>query len=154
MRGDGSDQTSIRIRVATADDADVISCLLEALGHPIRPEDISARLAAVHAEGGAAFLASSAAGAPVGLAGVACHSTLHTSGPVAYITALVVATSARRRGAGRALVAEAERWARSRGCARLSVTSAEHRTDAHAFYPSCGLPHSGRRYSKPIEPQR
>jgi hypothetical protein len=30
----------------------------------------------------------------------------------------------------------------------LSVTSAEHRADAHQFYPRCGLPYSGRRFTK------
>jgi hypothetical protein len=34
--------------------------------------------------------------------------------------------------------------------AGLSVTSAEHRADAHAFYPRCGLPYTGRRFAAPI----
>jgi GNAT superfamily N-acetyltransferase len=71
---------------------------------------------------------------------------------VAYITALVTAAAARGRGVGRALVAEAVEWARREGCVRISVTSAEHRADAHAFYPACGLPYTGRRFGTTLEP--
>ena len=54
---------------------------------------------------------------------------------------------AARRGVGKAFIAAATNWAQKHGCARLSVTSAEHRADAHAFYPACGLPYTGRRFS-------
>jgi len=49
-------------------------------------------------------------------------------------------SNSRRRGVGQLLVEAAKRWARDHGCVRLSVTSAERRADAHAFYPACGLP--------------
>jgi GNAT superfamily N-acetyltransferase len=141
----------IGIRAATADDAEGIARLLEEFGHPVGPADVPVRLVAVNAEGGAVLLAMGESAGAVGLVSVACHRTVHAAGPVAYITALVVAVSARRDGVGRSLVSAAERWARSRGCVRLSVTSAEHRADAHAFYPRCGLPYTGRRYSKSLD---
>jgi GNAT superfamily N-acetyltransferase len=52
---------------------------------------------------------------------------------------------------GRALVNAIEQWARERGADRLSVTSAEHRSGAHAFYPACGFPYTGRRFSKSLD---
>jgi len=70
-----------------------------------------------------------------------------SSRPVAYITALVTASAARRRGVGQLLVGSAKRWATEQGCVRLSVTSAERRADAHAFYVACGMPYTGRRFS-------
>lgn len=141
-----------QLRAATADDADALARLLAQLGHPTPAAEVPARLATMRAEGGAAVVAVDAAGEPVGLITLAKHAVLHAPGPVASITALVTAAAARRSGAGRALVDAARAWAAREGCVRLSVTSAERRADAHAFYPACGLPYTGRRFSTPIAP--
>ena len=141
----------MQIRAATPGDAPAIAAMLGHLGYPSDAADVPARLAAVAAAGGAVLLAWEEGGAPVGLVGLQSHPVIHATGPVAYITALVVAPSAQGRGVGRALVAAAERWARDAGCARLTVTSAEHRDGAHAFYPRVGLPYTGRRYSRQLE---
>jgi GNAT superfamily N-acetyltransferase len=142
--------TGFRLREATPEDAETIARLLTELGHPTVPADVPGRLAAVLGEGGAVVLAVEASAEPLGLLCLARHAVLHAPGPVAYITALVTTAAARRRGVGRALVTAATRWARQRGCVRLTVTSAEHRADAHAFYPACGLPYTGRRFSAPV----
>lgn len=139
---------SFRIGPARSADAPHIALLLGELGYPTAADDVPARLAAVEAEGGATMLAADGAGAVVGLVSVTSHAALHTAGPIAYVMALVVASGARGRGVGRALLEVAEQWARKRGCERLSLTSAERRAEAHLFYPQCGLPYTGRRYSK------
>lgn len=143
---------AIALRPVTADDAAVVARLLTELGHPTHAADIPARLAAVQHEGGAALLAVDATDDPLGLLCLSKHAVLHSPGPVAYITALVTTRAARRRGVGRLLVSAAREWARRHGCVRLSVTSAERRADAHAFYPACGLPYTGRRFSASIAP--
>jgi len=140
----------IEIRTATPHDSPAVSRLLGELGHAVPPEALPSRFAALAAGGGAAFVAADGPSPAVGLVVLARHANLHAALPVAYVTALVVATEARGRGVGRALLAAAERWARDRGCGRLAVTSAEHRAEAHAFYPRWGLPYTGRRYSKPL----
>ena len=66
------------------------------------------------------------------------------------IMALVVSPDARGRGVGRTLVRAAEQWAMERGCGQIMVTSAEHRADAHAFYPACGMQYTGRRFAKKL----
>ena len=142
----------MRIRSATGEDAEVIAGLLAELGYPTSAAALPERLRAVEAEGGAVFLAVNSDGVALGLASVAAHSTIHADTPVAYITALVTGAGARGQGIGRAMVAAAEQWAREKGCLRLSVTSAEHRADAHAFYPRCGMPYSGRRFTKTLLP--
>jgi GNAT superfamily N-acetyltransferase len=142
----------MRIRSATGEDADVMALLLAELGYPTSASALPARLRAVESEGGAVFLAVNSDGVVLGLASVARHATVHADAPVAYITALVTGTAARGQGIGRAMVSTAEQWAREKGCVRLSVTSAEHRADAHAFYPRCGMPYSGRRFSKTLSP--
>ena len=140
----------MRIRSATSEDADAMAGLLAELEYPTPAGALPARLRAVEAEGGAVFLAVGPDGAALGLMSVASHSTIHAEAPVAYITALVTSAAARGKGVGRAMVSAAEQWAREKGCVRISVTSAEHRADAHAFYPRCGMPYSGRRFSKTL----
>ena len=140
---------SIHIRPAAPADADAISTLSQELGHPVAASEVPSRLARVQAGGGAVMLGVDEE-RPIALMCLARLDVLHASGPVAYITALVIADGFRGRGVGRTLVREATHWARANGCERISVTSAEHRTDAHAFYPRCGLPHTGRRFSAPI----
>jgi len=141
---------AIILRSASARDAETIASHLRELGYPTEPSDVPGRVAEIRARGGEIFLASDRSGAELGLMSLARLSVLHGPGPVAYITALVTSESARRRGVGRTLVEAAKKWATEQGCVRLTVTSAEHRGDAHAFYPSCGLPYTGRRFGVSI----
>ncbi|HUR00176.1 MAG TPA: GNAT family N-acetyltransferase [Gemmatimonadaceae bacterium] len=141
---------AIILRSAGDRDAGVVASHLSDLGYPTEPSVIPQRLQAIRREGGEILLASDSAGAELGLMSVARHVVLHGSGPVAYITALVTSEAARRRGVGRKLVEAAKKWAADEGCSRITVTSAEHRADAHAFYPSCGLPYTGRRFGASI----
>jgi GNAT superfamily N-acetyltransferase len=140
----------MEIREATPDDAGRVAELLGHLGYPAAPAEVPARLAAVAGAGGAVLLAC-AEGAAIGLVGLHAFPVLHAPAPVAYITALAVDPAAHGRGVGRALVGAAEAWARARGCARLTVTSAERRDGAHAFYPRVGLPYTGRRYARALD---
>lgn len=143
--------SSFALRPALAFDSDAIEALLTELGHATAAAAIPGRLAGVRAEGGEVLLAT-AGNEAVGVMCLARHTVLHGAGPVAYITALVTTASWRGKGVGRALVEAAFTWARAQGCARIAVTSAEHRDDAHAFYPRCGMPYSGRRFSATINP--
>ncbi len=135
------------LRFATANDSDAIAALLTELGHPARGADIPARLSALSRDGVVAIVAVDDDDHPLGLICLARITSVHSTGPIAYITSLVTASAARRRGIGKLLVARAFEWARENGCSRLSVTSAERRADAHAFYPACGLPYTGRRFA-------
>ena len=137
----------IHLRPATAADAPQIARLLAELEHPADQAAIPMRLAAVISEGGAVLLAVDAADTPLGLISLARQAVVHEPGPVGYITALVISSTDRRRGVGQRLVEAAKDWARAEGCVRLTVTSAERRADAHAFYPACGLPYTGRRFA-------
>ena len=131
-------------------DAPALASLLSELGYPTSTESLPDRLAALEQEGSVALVAADDGHAIVGLVCATTIATIHAAAPVAYLTALVTAARARRGGVGRSLVAAAEAWARDRGCSRLTVTSAEHRADAHAFYERCGMPYTGRRFSKPL----
>lgn len=144
--------TSVTIRDVLPADAGVVAALLTELGHGTDAAAIPARMAALAREGGSAFLAVDGRGAALGVMTLSAHAVLHAPGPVALITALVVASEARGQGVGRLLVDAAKSWAAERGCVRLIVTSGEHRADAHAFYPACGLAYTGRRFATTIQP--
>ena len=148
---DTSDPT-FTVRNAQPNELRVIATLLSELQHPVDAASIHSRLAAVLADHGAVLLAVDEHDHPLGLMSLSRHVAIHAPGPIAYITALVTSSTARRRGVGQLLVAAAKRWAAEQGCIRLSVTSAERRSNAHAFYPACGLPYTGRRFSTPIPP--
>jgi GNAT superfamily N-acetyltransferase len=147
-------ESAIHLRDATPSDADAIASLLAELGHPTASADVPSRLAAVLRDHGAVLLAVDHVDRPLGLMCLSRHVVLHAPGPIAYITALVTANVARRRGVGQLLVTAAKEWAIEHGCVRLSVTSAERRTDAHAFYPASGLPYTGRRFAMDIAQAR
>src|SRR5829696_1170297 len=95
------------LRTVAPADAPAVATLLTELGHPTNADVIPDRLDAVRAEGGEAFLAVTADGRALGFFSIARHAVVHGSGPVALITALVVAESARGRGVGRRMVDEA-----------------------------------------------
>ena len=126
------------IRPATAQDAEPIARLSETLGYTAVVEITRARLVHIlSSEADLMLVAESEAGTIVGwLQAHAAH--IIESGFRVEITGLVVAVDARRRGTGRALVVEAERWARGISAEAIVVRSNVQRTESHAFYPALG----------------
>jgi GNAT superfamily N-acetyltransferase len=76
------------------------------------------------------------------------------SGEGVEITGLVVSSSARRLGVGRALVLSAEDWARQQGFRSIRVRSNVLRVESHPFYQSIGFfpKKSQHVYEKPFYP--
>jgi N-acetylglutamate synthase-like GNAT family acetyltransferase len=132
----------VNVRAATAGDAAAIATLLGQLGYPTAPATVRARLERLDAEP----LVAEDGGAVVGLAAVQIMHVLEHDAPVARLTALVVRADARRRGVARALLDAVEARARTAGCERLHVTTAERRADAHEAYLALGFAETGRRF--------
>ncbi|HXT18204.1 MAG TPA: GNAT family N-acetyltransferase [Gemmatimonadaceae bacterium] len=145
--------SSFVTRDATAADADALARLCTQLGHPATPDVIPARLARIAGDTNARAIVVDAPnrGGVVALATIHIRNTLNHNAPLAQLSLLVVEEAVRGTGVGRAIVDEAERWARDRGCMRMVVTTALRRTDAHAFYERIGYTHTGRRYAKDLE---
>ena len=141
---------SVIIREAAHGDASSLANLLGQLGYPADARDLPRRLTRLTARGSAVAFVAELEGSVVGVATAHAFASIHAGHDVAWLTTLVVAQEARHRGVGRALVAAAEGWARTHDCRRLSVTTALHREDAHAFYDRLGYQHSGRRYTKTL----
>ncbi|HXD49177.1 MAG TPA: GNAT family N-acetyltransferase [Gemmatimonadaceae bacterium] len=136
------------IREALASDAQALAELCAQLGYPTNADVIPARLARLDADPNVRTLVATMDGMVVGLATVHIRHTINHEPPLGQLTLLVVDERVRARGVGRALVAAAEAWVRERGCRRFVVTTALHRTDAHAFYEKLAFKHTGRRYGK------
>jgi GNAT superfamily N-acetyltransferase len=139
------------LRRADPADATEIASLLGQLGYPALPEEIPDRLERLTRTGGVALVALHDSRV-VGLATVQVFAALHSPHPVAHLTALVVSESVRGRGIGRRLVAAAVALAQERGCGRIAVGTAEHRSGAHDFYQTIGWEYTGRRFTRRLRP--
>ena len=129
---------AITIRPLADGDAPAVAALSGDLGYPAGQAAMEIRLATVLADPGhAVFGAEAADGSLVGWVHV-CSRLLLIDPPSAFIEGLVVAPGARRQGVGRALMAAAEDWSRSRGAQTVRLRSGATREDAHAFYRALG----------------
>ncbi|HJQ11002.1 MAG TPA: GNAT family N-acetyltransferase [Gemmatimonadaceae bacterium] len=141
---------AITIRPAVADDAPSLARMLGQLGYPSDAREIPARLERMRERPGTTVFVAESAGKPVGVVTVHLFPSLHTSDPVAWLTALVVDESARGTGVGSALVKRAEEWAQRHGAKRLSLTSHLRRAEAHEFYKRREYEHTGVRLAKEL----
>lgn len=136
------------LRNATPADAADVAALLGALGYPCEPADAAERIAQVQHNPRQALILARQGGIACGLLSLDFMYYLPLGTTTCRVTALVVGDDARGHGIGRALLRDAERRARVGGAARLEVTSAGHRTEAHAFYRACGFSEGAVRFVK------
>ena len=129
------------IRDARLKDAAALAALITALGYEVTAADIGRRL-----KGVAAIVAEK--GELVGAVTLATTPVLHRPKPVGRLSMLVVAEKARGAGIGAALVAEAERRLKAKGCGLVEVTSNRKRLRAHAFYERLGYERTSYRFAK------
>jgi len=128
----------VHVRAMTPADAAIVARLATQLGYPATPADIARRLAALLGSGDhGLFVAEDAGGAVAGWVHIHGRRLLEAE-PFAEIGGLVVDEACRGQGAGRALMAEAERWAAEHGYAEVCVRSNVIRHEAHRFYQRLG----------------
>ena len=139
---------SLLVRPASAQDAAGVATLLGVLGYPCDRAEAAARLRAIEDEPDQQILVADRHGCLVGLLALDLMYYLPLGARTCRITALVVADSEQRRGVGRLLLREAEQRARQAGAARIELTSATHRHEAHEFYRACGFGESALRFLK------
>lgn len=137
------------VRPARPTDAAALSALLAELGFPADETTTEQRLSILECAGETVLVAA-VDDIPRGFASVHATPVLHRPTPVGRITALLVTSSMRGRGVGRALVQAAEDWSRQRGCALIEVTSNLRLTTAHAFYHHLGFETTSMRFAKSL----
>lgn len=121
-----------------AADAPAVSRLSAQLSERVPAAEIAERLALFHFREDHGCFAAAQAGVVVGWVDVFRVQMLISPRFFAEIGGLVVDVNARRQGVGRALMAQAEAWAREQGYSEVRLRSGLHRTDAHEFYGSIG----------------
>jgi predicted N-acetyltransferase YhbS len=122
------------IRPMRQTDTAVVARLATTLGYPSEAEVVHARWREI---GGSDLLlvAVDQKDEPVGF--IQAHPVcIIEAGFRVEILGLVVSSRARRRGVGRRLIVEVERWAENIGAEAVVVRSNTQRTEAHDFYPA------------------
>ncbi len=145
----------MQVRPTTADDFRAVCGLLAELGRPTVGDGTSdACRAAFMADLGdpAAdhLLALDDRGTPIGFVSLHYRRRLNQPTLEAWVPDLIVNERARGTGAGRALLTEAERRARERGCHRLALESGYSRTRAHGVYVAAGMTDGGKYFTKDL----
>jgi N-acetylglutamate synthase-like GNAT family acetyltransferase len=134
------------MRRATEADAAAVARLLSELGYACATADAAERIRTLSRERSQALIVADLHGELCGLVALDVMYYLPLGCNTCRITALVVGDGYRQFGVGRALLREAEQLARQHGAARIEVTTAGHRHEAHDFYRACGYAESSLRF--------
>jgi GNAT superfamily N-acetyltransferase len=86
----------------------------------------------------------------VGMFGVRLGLYYEKNGVYGQIVALSVEQEQRGQHIGSSLVAEGERWLKTRGVQTIIVNSGTHRQAAHRFYEHLGYQATGLRFVKTL----
>jgi GNAT superfamily N-acetyltransferase len=138
------------IRDARPPDAEAIAGLLGELGYPADASQVERRLERIAGDPSSRLFVVDVNGEVAGLGGLHVLPIVEHDDIDCMLTAMVVGADHRRQGIGAELVGAVEHEARSRGCRRVVLGSANRRADAHAFYESLGFEATGRRYVKTL----
>jgi GNAT superfamily N-acetyltransferase len=142
--------STLAIRDGRPADATAIADLLAELGYPAEAARVERRLVRIADDPGSRLFVAEVNGEIAGLGGLHVLPLVEHDELGCMLTAMVVRADHRRQGVGAELVGAVEREARSRGCTRLVLGSADRRADAHAFYQSLGFEATGRRFVKTL----
>jgi GNAT superfamily N-acetyltransferase len=133
------------VRPAAAGDAEAIAGLFTDEGYPAGTSDIVERLERFDSPYSRVVVAD-LGGEVLGFLAVHVIPRFEHDDRIVRIVALVVDPSARERGVGHRLMAEAERIGDEVGAAFVEVTAGHHRPEARRLYESLGYDSSVTAY--------
>ena len=144
----------VSLRPVDDGDGEAVTSLLSEFGAPRTPEpermDAVLRTFDDHLRrveaGGARTMVAEQSGTLVGLCSLEWRNPFWTAETHAWLPDLIVTESARGRGIGRALLADATAAAAANGATQLSLESGRMRTAAHDLYRSCKFIQAGQTY--------
>ena len=146
----------MKIRAARRDDYGAVMRLLEELGRPTVGPGSEADCHAIWddqvVDPNAHHLVAEDETGVIAFCSLHFRTRLNWSSEEAWIPDLIVAEEARRKGIGYALLDEAQRRARERGCHALTLESAYHRAEAHHLYRTFKMRDTGKSFYKLLRP--
>lgn len=138
----------LHIRAATSDDTPFLTELIGFLGYTLTVDQILGRMEEYSSDHSRVLVAV-LEGKMTGFLSFYAAPMFHEAARLGRITAMVVHPQFHRQGVGKALVGAAENFALQCDCARIEVTSGDHREqDAHRFYQALGYHVDCRRFLK------
>jgi GNAT superfamily N-acetyltransferase len=87
----------------------------------------------------------------IGFCSLHFRTRLNHDEPQAWIPDVIVDEGERGRGVARALLGEAERRARERGCSDVVLESSYNRKEDHLLYVGAGMTDAGKFFRKRID---
>jgi GNAT superfamily N-acetyltransferase len=146
-----SENRSVKIRRARAGDVPRLAELSGELGYPATAAEMKQRFALIKPLSVHAVFVAQYGKNVIGWIHVSITPLLEVPRR-AEVNGLIVAESHRSSGAGAMLLDAAEKWARQKKCAGMSVRSNVIRDRAHAFYERQGYIHikTQKAFRKPL----
>jgi len=138
------------IRDAELDDAAELAALMCELGYETKRTEMETRLKLILSNPGYKTFVATMDGCICGMIGTLTYPSYEHNDASGRILALVTASTARRRGIGRALIATVEKDFAQRGIRRVSLDTRLTREDAHQFYEALGYQATGWRFVKQL----
>lgn len=141
----------MRVRAARGEDFERVAALLELGGRPAltratRDDAEAIYERQIHDPDSHHLVAEDDGGRVVGFCGLHFRWRLNHATEEAWVHDLFVLDGARGHGVGRALIEEAERRARDRGCHALALESGYRDAEGHALYRSRRMRDVGKQF--------
>jgi ribosomal protein S18 acetylase RimI-like enzyme len=140
----------LTIRGGEIDDAPVIAQLMCELGYETTTPEMQMRLERIAVDERLRIFVAVCGGKVCGMIGTLTYPSIEHNDFSGRIVALVINSTMRRRGIGRALIATAEKDFAQRGIRRVALNTQLAREDAHKFYESLGYERNGWRFVKQL----
>ena len=140
----------LMIRAAEMNDAAALAQLMCELGYETTKSEMQMRLEPIATDERLRTSVAECDGQVCGMIGTLTYPSYEHNDPSGRIVALVIKSTMRRRGIGRALIATAEKDFAQRGIRRIALNTQLAREDAHKFYESLGYERNGWRYVKQL----
>ena len=140
----------LTIRAVEMNDAAAIAQLMCELGYETSTSEMQMRLQRIATDERLRTFASVCDGKVCGMIGALTYPSIEHNDFSGRIIALVIKSTMRRRGIGRALITFAEKDFAQRGIKRVALNTQLAREDAHKFYESLGYERNGWRFVKQL----
>jgi ribosomal protein S18 acetylase RimI-like enzyme len=140
----------LTIRPAEVNDAATLAQLMSELGYETTKSEMQMRLEPIVTDERLRTFVAVCDGKVCGMIGTLTYPSYEHNDPSGRIVALVIKSTMRRRGIGRALIATAEKDFAERGIRRVALNTQLGREDAHKFYESLGYERNGWRFLKQL----